>query len=521
MIVSAQAETLGEAIRRGTTAYADCHLVVVSEERPHSATLGELGREAVEVAAWLHSLGVGRGDVVALQLPNWWEGAVLQAAIALTGAVILPIVPVYGAREVGFILRESRARVFALPATFRGRDFAAMLAELGDLPDLGATLVVGDVAPPGSVSWSQAHGDPSAYVPPVSAPDDLALLVYTSGTTADPKGVQHTHRSLLAETRSPVVVAGTGPGSSHLSVFPSGHVAAVNGLLRILVLGSPTVLMDAWDAGTAARLIDDYEVTVTAGAPVHLAGFLDARERGEIRLTSLREYLVGGASVPAALVERAEAAGIVAYRAYGLSEHPTISGGTRADPLVKRAHTDGRVQPGNEVRILDDDGRELGPGEDGEIVSRGTELFAGYRDHQLDAVAFTTDGWFRTGDIGRLDAEGYLTITDRKKDIIVRGGENISSKEIEDVLGTHPRVAAVAAVGAPDERYGERVAVVVVLRDGTDLTLAEIGDHFRTAGLARQKTPELVHVVETLPRTAAGKVQKVPLRALVAAATRA
>jgi cyclohexanecarboxylate-CoA ligase len=510
------AETLGDAVLRGADAYAACRVIVVSDERPHDGTLDELVREAMEVAAWMQSAGIGPGDVVALQLPNWWEGAVLQAATALVGAVILPIVPVYGAREVSFILRESGAKVFALPSTFRGRDYLATLADLGDLPERPVTIVVGDEVPAGALSWADAKADPSTLVAPDTVPDDLALLVYTSGTTADPKGVQHNHRSLLAETRSPVVSGGTGPGTTHLAVFPSGHVAAVNGLLRILVLGTPTVLMDVWDAERAARLLDDHGVTATAGAPVHLAGFLDARERGEIALTSLREYLVGGASVPPALVERADAAGIVAYRAYGLSEHPTISGGTADDPLDKRAQTDGRVQPGNEVRILGNDGHQLPPGTDGDIVSRGAELFVGYREAGLDVAAFTPDGWFRTGDVGRLDEEGYLTITDRKKDIIVRGGENISSKEVEDVLGLHPRVAEVAAVGAPDEVYGERVAVFVVLRDDADLTLGEVGEHFRAAGVARHKTPELIRVVPALPRTAAGKIQKVPLRARLA-----
>jgi acyl-CoA synthetase (AMP-forming)/AMP-acid ligase II len=211
-------------------------------------------------------------------------------------------------------------------------------------------------------------------------------------------------------------------------------------------------------------------------------------------------------------VVRADEAGVVAYRAYGLTEHPTISAGTVQDPLEKRAHTDGRVAPGNEVRILDDNGVEVPTGQDGEIVSRGSELFAGYRAAALTREAFTDDGWFRTGDVGRLDADGYLTITDRKKDIIVRGGEKISSKEVEDVLGTHPRVAEVAAVGSPDELYGERVAVFVVLRDGAELSLEDVGEHFRSRGVARQKTPEVIRVVASLPRTAAGKVQKVPLR---------
>jgi acyl-CoA synthetase (AMP-forming)/AMP-acid ligase II len=513
--VTSRPTTVGEAISSGLAEHAKCHLVVVSDEHPHDGTLGELGGEARSVAAWLQSVGVEPGDVVALQLPNWWEGAVLQAATALVGGIILPIVPIYGLSEISFILREAGAKVFVLPTTFRGRDYAAMLADLGDLSNLAATVVVGDQPVFGAVGWDAAHADPVHYVAPDVSPDDPALLVYTSGTTSKPKGVQHTHRSLLAETFSPVVMAGTGPDSSHLSVFPSGHVAAVNGLLRILVLGSPTVLMDVWDADRAAQLIDEYAVTVTAGAPVHLAGFLDARDRGEIAMTSLREYLVGGASVPPALVVRADEAGVVAYRAYGLSEHPTISGGTAQDPLEKRAHTDGRVAPGNEVRILDDEGREVPTGQDGEIVSRGSELFAGYRAPGLTREAFTAEGWFRTGDVGRLDADGYLTITDRKKDIIVRGGENISSKEVEDVLGTHPRVAEVAAVGSPDERYGERVAVFVVLRDGAELSLEDVGEHFRSQGVARQKTPEVIRVVASLPRTAAGKVQKVPLRQLL------
>ncbi|GAB2857205.1 AMP-binding protein [Nocardioides pacificus] len=508
--------SLARAILRGADLFADCVFVVASESRPHTGTLGELVREARSVATGLQARGVRPGDVVAVQLPNWFEGAVAQSAAALTGAVLLPIVPAYGAREVAFILRESGAKVLVMAHEWRGRDCTAMLSALGPLPALELIVVVTDAPeslPESATAWSALGVGSASYVVPDVAPDDVALMVYTSGTTAAPKGVQHSHRSLLAELESANIRSGTGPGSSHLAVFPPGHVAGLIGLMRVLLHGTPTVTMDVWNGDVSARLIDEHAVTATSGAPVHLAGFLDARERGDVGLTTLREFLVGGASVPPALVARADAVGIVAYRAYGSSEHPTLSCGSIDDPLELRASTDGRVTPGNEVRVVDESGAVLPRGEEGEIQTRGAELFVGYRDADLNAASFTPDGWFRTGDVGRVDPDGYLTITDRLKDIIVRGGENISSKEVEDLLARHPRVAEAAAVGVPDERYGERVAVFVLLRAGDDLSLDEVASHFRDLGAARHKTPELVRVASELPRTPAGKVQKFKLRA--------
>ena len=278
--------------------------------------------------------------------------------------------------------------------------------------------------------------------------------------------------------------------------------------MRVLVHGAPTVVQESWDPARAASLVDEYALTYGVGAPVQLAGLLDEQARGTATLSSLCEFLVGAASVPPSLVVRADAAGIPAYRCYGSSEHPTISSGTVDDPLGKRAGTDGRILAGSEVRLVDDHGHDVPDGADGEIASRGGELFLGYADPALDEAAFLPGGWFRTGDIGRLDDDGYLTITDRKKDIIIRGGENISSKEVEDVLAEHPAVLESAAIGVPDERLGERVCAVVVLAPGTSLDVEEVREHFAVAGLARQKTPERIEVVPELPRTAAGKVQK-------------
>lgn len=506
--------TLAAEVLRGAAAYPSTALVWASESHPAEATLGDLVVDARLVAAALQRRGVGAGDVVAVQLPNWYEGAVAQAAVALCGAVLLPVIQIYGPHEVGFILRQSQAVAYFLPGEWRGRDYAGMLADIGELPDLRTTVVVAERAPAGAISWDELIAETGeAYSVPDLDPSALAMLVYTSGTTAEPKGVQHSHATLLAEVNSATMLRSAGPGAVNLAVFPSGHVAGLLGLLRILVLGTPTVLMDVWDAHLGAELIDKYSVVSSVGAPVHLAALLAERDRGFASLDTLADYMVGAASVPPSLVSRADDAGIAAYRCYGSSEHPTISSGDPGDPAVKRATTDGRVLPGNEVRFVDDDGEDVPAGHEGEIVTRGPELFVGYRDAALNAESFLPGRWFRTGDIGRMDADGFLTITDRKKDVIVRGGENLSSKEIEDILATHPKVAEVAVVAFPDDRYGERVCAFVVPAEGATLDLAEVIEHFRLSGVARQKTPERLEVVAALPRTAAGKIQKFALRA--------
>jgi cyclohexanecarboxylate-CoA ligase len=249
-------------------------------------------------------------------------------------------------------------------------------------------------------------GRDSLTEPPDRSPDDVCLLVYTSGTTAQPKGVQHTHNTLLAEMRTQLT--GTAPDSVILAAFPSGHVAGTLGLLRMLIQGKPHIVLDTWDATAAARLINEHGVTATGGTPFFLATLLDLAEDGRVDLSSLREYGVGGASVPPTVIERAQQHGIVAFRAYGSSEHPSISGGSARDALDRRAHTDGRLLDGVEVRIVDDTLADLPPGTEGEILSRGPELFVGYRDPLLDADAVLHGRWFRTGDVGTLDADGYL-----------------------------------------------------------------------------------------------------------------
>jgi cyclohexanecarboxylate-CoA ligase len=510
--------TVVEDLRIGAQIGRDAAVVFASEARPATTSVSELHQRARRAAKGLQDLGISPGDVVAMQVPNWSEGIVAHAAVWICGAVLLPIVTIYGPREVAFILRQSGAKAFIVARHWRGRDCATVLDGIGDLPDLRTRIVIGEPLPD-TVSWDDLEAAPGEPAPVAVNPDDVCLLVYTSGTTADPKGVMHSHNTLLAEVHNPVMTRAEGPDVVHLAAFPAGHVAGVLGVLRVMALGAPTVVMEVWDPVAGAELVETHRVTAGVGAPVYLMGLLDAAERDGRDLSSLMEYMTGAANVPPSLIERADAAGIRAYRCYGSSEHPTISCGVPDDPLAKRTSTDGRILAGSEVRLVDDAGGEVTPGTAGEIVCRGPEQFVGYRDPALNVDAYLDDGWFRTGDVGVLDAEGFLTITDRKKDIIVRGGENISSKEVEDVLLLHPAVAEVAAIGAPDERLGERVAVFVVLREGHSLELSDVQRHFADVGLARQKTPERLVLSAELPRTPAGKIQKFALRDRLPAGT--
>lgn len=504
-------ESIAQHLRNGATRFPETSMHFVGGPDPTSVPLGAMYDRSLRLAGGLAELGVGPGDVVAIWVPNWLEGALSTQAVMMLGATVVPIVHIYGPHEVGFILRQSGARVLVMPDRWRAIDYRDRFTAITEIPALEHLVVIGRHGPAGAIAWDRLADHDGAPRLPSTHPDDRCLLIYTSGTTANPKGVQHTTNTLIAETRSTAAALGERAGIN-LAAFPAGHIAGVLGLLRMFVLGISTVLMDAWDPALAARLVPEHRITTTAGAPFHLASLLDEAEGQGADLSSFANYMVGAANVPASLVERAERIGIPVYRAYGSTEHPVITTGTPSDPIDKRAGTDGRLTPGNEIRLLDDEDREVGTNRDGEIVSRGPELFTGYTDARLDVDSFLPGGWFRTGDIGRVDADGYLTITDRKKDVIIRGGENIASKEVEDLLMQHPAVMEAAAVGRPDERYGERVAAFVQVRAGHTIDLEEVRRHFATIGVARQKTPEHLVFVDELPRTPSGKVRKVELR---------
>ena len=504
--------TLADLFPRAADNHGDTHVVYAGIDGTRTFTIRELHLAARSVASSLSQRGVRPGDTVAVQLPGGVEAAIVYQAAFLLGAVLVPIVHIYGPAEVDFILRQSKARVLVIPERWRSVSHLDRIAGYRDIESLSEVVVVG-AAPEGCVAWSDLTA--ATPVPPVSlpsAPDDVCLLIYTSGTTSAPKGVLHSHRSLLAELDSAPAVMAAQPDDVQLVSFPPGHIAGVVSFLRPMVAGSRSVFMDAWDPALAVGLIREHAITSTSGTPFHLAGLLDLADTG-LELPTLREFLVGAATVPESLIRRADAVGIGAFRCYGCTEHPTITAGNSDDPLDVRITTDGSPLPGVSLRIVDADGAEVPTAVDGEILTKGPDRFIGYHDPALDRDAFDPQGWMRTGDLGHLDANGRLTVTDRLKDVVIRGGETISSSQLEDVLLTHPSVADGAIVAAPDGRLGEVVAAVVVPVPGVHLQLGDIAEHFAAAGLARQKTPERLVLVDSLPRTAVGKVRKAELRA--------
>jgi acyl-CoA synthetase (AMP-forming)/AMP-acid ligase II len=504
-------EPLIETIERAVAVNPSTQLVFASADRPSQSTTGEVLARSAKVAAGLHALGLRAGDIVVSQTPHWQEGVELVLAALRLGLIVVPVVHIYGPAELGFLLRQTRARALVLPDSWSNIDYADRVARLGDLPDLKHVIVLGEGAMPGpSISWRNmlalGGGEDGPRTP--GKADDICLILFTSGTTSAPKGVLHSQRGLAAEIRQSSVYIDPAKPGAMMATLPAGHIGGLTASLRPFVSFENVVYIDRWNLPRALDAIECHQVVRTICTPFHVNALIDS---GRIKPGRLH-LVVGGAGVAPSLVERADRAGISAYRSWGSTEHPSVTTSLADDPLGTRANCDGHVMAGCELRIVDDEGDPVPAGERGEILSIGPELFSGYLDSSLNEAAFTADGWFRTGDIGILDEQGRLTIVDRKKDIIIRGGENISSKEVEDALLQHPRIAEAAAVGWPDEVYGERVGAFVQLSEGDSLTIEELAAHFASLGVARQKTPEHLVLIDDFPRNQSGKILKHELR---------
>ncbi len=512
--------TLGEILSAGLASRPDQDLNVHSRLRPSRNTYAEVEDEARRLAAGLAARGIGPGDVVACQLPNWREAVAVVWGATFLGAVVVPIVHYYGRKEVDYILERTDVDAFVVASSFGRLQFLADVAERPVLKALKVFAVVGadDNLPPDATDYQKllaaAPFDGLADVDP----DAPALVAYTSGTTADPKGVVHSHRTLGAEIRQAATLVSTTTGK--ITPSPIGHFGGMlTGAFVPVTQGVPINWLDAWDPDFVLELMLAENVTAGSGATFFLTSLLDHPGLTQAHLDLMRNISLGGAAVPEAVARRATDRGIVLTRNYGSSEHPTITGSRHADPEHGRITTDGRPLAGVEIRIVDDEGNAQPVGEPGEILSRGPDCFVGYTDPELTPTAVDADGWYATGDIGVVDVDGFLTITDRKKDVIIRGGENISAAEVEQVLlAGVEAISEVAVVGAPDPKYGEHPSAFVRLRDPAgSVGLDELRSCCATAGLGRQKWPEELHVVADFPRTPSGKIKKRDLRDLQAA----
>jgi len=466
---------------------------------------------AERVAAALAQRGVGPGDRVAWQLPGWIESLVLVAALARLGAVQNPILPIYREREVGFILRQAHPKLFVVPCAWRGfafetfaRGLAAEMASEGQ----PMSLLVCDRALPEASAHELLPWEPGDAQTP-------RWIFYTSGTTGDPKGALHSDETLGAGSLGVVERFELGPDDRYPLVFPFTHIGGIGMLFVQLMVGTAAVLVEQYDEEKTLPFLAEQGITLAAGGTPLVMRYLQYQRRHPERrlFPRLRMAMGGAAPKPPQLHAEVKAqlggAGVVSV--YGLTEAPFAAVGSPRDPDVALATSEGRAGGGAELRCVTPEGRTCATGAEGELQVRGPQVCLGYLDPARDAEAFTEDEWFRTGDLARLDADGFVSVTGRLKEIIIRKGENISAKEVEDVLYAHPGVQEVAVIGVPDAETGERCCAVVVPEREAALDLAELARFCRTAGLAPQKWPERLEQLDALPRNASGKVRKVDL----------
>ncbi len=504
--------TLWELVERRAAASPDHPMLIDAEDRV--LTFGQFRRRVEEVAAGLHRRGVGEGSVVSWQLPTRIESVVLSLALSRLGAVQNPIIHLYREREVGFALRQTGASMFFVPGEWRGTDFVALAERALEGSAARPEVVVVDGGLP--------EGDPSTLPPAPGGAgpggeDAVRWIYYTSGSTADPKGVRHTDRTLMAGGHGLAVALDMSPDDVGSIAFPFAHIAGPDYLVTMLTLGFPAVLVEAFSVPDVLPLFRRHRVTMVGGSTAFYVAYLaeQRKQPGQPILPSLRLMSGGGAAKPPEIhyEVRDEIGGRGVVHGYGMTEVPMIANGSPHDTDEQLANTDGRPVEGAEVRIVRLDGQVAAPDEEGEVRVRGPMVCKGYTDPAVTAEAFDDEGWFRTGDLGRLRPDGHLVLTGRLKDVIVRKGENVSATEVEAVLYGHPAVAEVSVIGLPDAERGEMVCAVVQLADGVDgLTLDEVVAFCRDAGLMTQKIPERLELRTDWPRAGTGKIVKKALR---------
>jgi acyl-coenzyme A synthetase/AMP-(fatty) acid ligase len=507
---------------------------VVDREGNAAHSYAELARDVSIVAAWLEARGVGIGDVVSIQLPNWYEFVVLAVATQRVGSVINPLLPIYRRKELLHVFTVGGSKVVCTPAHYRNYDHLSATRAVIEESGRSIVHVVVDEARPAALTAADGHtvwfgdilaGDADAdadaggrgtvsasgahrEVPPPSA---VSELIFTSGTEAAPKAIMHTEQTANFSVRVAAEDLGIGDDDVVWMPSPIGHSTGFNyGVRFALYHGLPLVLQDRWDAGVACDLIAARGASYTLASTTFLQDLVaEAELRGDCQLGSMARFGCGGSPVPSELVRRAAACGIGVLRLYGSTEVLVATWNRPDGPEGKVIDTDGPALSNVEVEIRDENGRAAAPGEAGEIYVRGPNTCVGfYRDPARTAATFGPGGWVRSGDLAVIDEDGYLTVVGRKKEIIIRGGLNITPREIEDLLLDFPEVDRAAVVGLPHERLGERVCACVVLAPGTALDFDMMVERLRGIGLATYKLPEQLELLESLPVTASGKVQK-------------
>jgi cyclohexanecarboxylate-CoA ligase len=504
-------QTLWELVERRVAESPDRPMLI--DESDRRVSFGEFKAWAERTAAGFYDLGVRESTAVTWQLPTRIESVVASMALSRLGAVQNPIIPIYRQREVGFLLRETAAEWYLVPGTWRGFDYLDManrLAAAMDTPP--AVMVVYDSLPEGD----PAVLPPVPSVPPVGAEQPVRWIYATSGTTSDPKGVRHTDATLIAGGIGMAESLDMSPADVGSMAFPYTHIGGPDYLFTVLAVGFPVILLETFVPAETVKVLRRHGATMAGGTTAFYQAFVNEQLKypAEPIIPTLRLLSGGGApKPPEVFFEVKRVMHIPCVHGMAMTEVPMCAMGSPRDTDEQLAYTDGKPIRDLEVKVVGEDGLEVPIGTDGELRVRGPMVCKGYTRPELTAAAFDEDGYYRTGDLAHVRPDGHVVATGRIKDIIIRKGENISAKDIEDLLYQHPKIAEVAVIGLPDPTRGERVCAVIETAPGeVPLSLEELTEYCRGAGLMNQKIPEQLENVEEFPRNATLKILKYQLR---------
>lgn len=491
-------------------------IAIVDPAHGLNITYRDLRSRSDRIAQNLAAVGIEHGDVVSFQLPNWWHITALHLACLRIGAISNPLMPAMRQRELSFILGRAESKLLIAPRSFRGFDFQAMIESLlPSLPKLRHFIVVDDAGgKSGRPTFDDAlMGEPRdrPRMRP-AAPDDIMQLLFTSGTTGEPKGVLHTSNTLVSHMIASAERLQLTARDTALTATPMTHqMGFLFGLIMPIVLGAKSVLEDAWNPDIALRLIKQENATYSMGATPFFADMAD-HPNASLASGRLKMFLTGGAPIPPELARHAKSRlGARIMPMWGMTENGAVTLTKPEDSDERILSSDGSPMPGMEIAVFDAAGQKLGPNQEGHLKCRGPNNFVGYLNRP-DLYDVDSEGWFATGDLARIDPHGYVRITGRAKDMIIRGGENIPVVEIEGVLIRHPSIERVALVAMPDPRLGERACAFVIVREGSTFDIAEMRRFLAEQNMMRNYWPERVEVVEAMPTTESGKIQKMKLR---------
>ncbi|EFK7184678.1 medium-chain fatty-acid--CoA ligase [Escherichia coli] len=500
------------------TARAMPDKIAVVDNHGASYTYSALDHAASCLANWMLAKGIESGDRIAFQLPGWCEFTVIYLACLKIGAVSVPLLPSWREAELVWVLNKCQAKMFFAPTLFKQtRPVDLILSLQNQLPQLQQIVGVDKLAPAtSSLSLSQIIADNTPLTTAITTHgDELAAVLFTSGTEGLPKGVMLTHNNILASERAYCARLNLTWQDVFMMPAPLGHATGfLHGVTAPFLIGARSVLLDIFTPDACLALLEQQRCTCMLGATPFVYDLLNVLEKQPADLSALRFFLCGGTTIPKKVARECQQLGIKLLSVYGSTESSPHAVVNLDDPLSRFMHTDGYAAAGVEIKVVDDARKTLPPGCEGEEASRGPNVFMGYFDEpELTARALDEEGWYYSGDLCRMDEAGYIKITGRKKDIIVRGGENISSREVEDILLQHPKIHDACVVAMPDERLGERSCAYVVLKaPHHSLSLEEVVAFFSRKRVAKYKYPEHIVVIEKLPRTASGKIQKFLLR---------